>query len=299
MNIKISVIHPARNENTEIEETYKSMLSAGASEIFIYDDGSDVPLPQFSNTNIIRHDISKGPSVCRNLGGYAATGEVLVFADAHTRIDDLTSLARFSIDNNCVVIPSMTSLYGSGNVIGYSRNFVLKGQENELIGFDMYNQKPESRYSICTGNWGGFFIMPKSLFLHIGGWIDHHYWGYNDPSLILKNFFCGKHVVLDRDIIYKHKGKVKTGFGYPVKAVEPLLNLFHSYFVIFDKETFENHWLPKLEKSHKWMFNRGIDHISQQSIINEERYFKTVKIKDDDEFFKTFLNDNQNGKPYV
>ena len=295
--MNITAIHPARNENQEILPTVESMRSAGCNEVLVYDDGSDIPLDNIDGAKVFRNDVSKGPSVCRNLGGFQSSGDYLVFADAHTRIGSLAEVCEAAENNDAIVVPAMTSLYRSGKTIGYSRNFILKGKDEELIGFDMFNKRPDTRYTECTGNWGGFFVMTKKLFLDIDGWVDHQYWGYNDPSLILKAFFCDKKVILDRDTIYKHKGKVETGFGYPVKAIEPLLNIFHSYYVLFENHTFENYWLPKLQKTHKWMYDRGLEHISKKSIQEEEKRFKQKKKMSDDDFFHDFMKINRNGKP--
>lgn len=294
--MKISVIHPARNENDEIIPTVNSMLHAGANEVLVYDDGSDVPLQVQEGTRHFHHQSSLGPSVCRNLGANTATGDVLVFADAHTRINDLRALCAEAVNRNCIMVPAMQSLYGDSKTIGYGRNFVLKGQGNEVIDFDLSNTRPEKRYTLCGGNWGGFFIMPRSIFIRIGGWVNHSSWGHNDASLILKAWFCNVPTILDRDTIYKHKGKVKS-FGYPVTAVQPLLNLLHTYFVIFEEQTFQNHWLPLFELHKRWMLAQGLEHIAKPEVQAERIAFQRLKLRTDDEFFSTWIPEKgYNGK---
>lgn len=288
----ISVIHPARNEHEEIGATVKSMQMAGANEILVFDDGSDSALPVTAGTIHFRHDKSRGPSVCRNLGGKAARGDVLVFADAHTRIEDLTGICNEAQSRQCIMVPSMQSLYGSGTVTGYGRNFILKGKENELIGFDRQNSLPKSRYTFCGGNWGGFFIMPKTVFNRIEGWVNHGFWGYNDPSLILKAWFAGIPTILDRDTIYKHKGKVETKFGYPVKAIEPLFNVLQTYFTLFDEKTFQEHWLPLFERTHKWMLNKGLERLKDAQILRERLAFQRSKVRCDSHFFSEWITEH-------
>lgn len=286
--MKISVIHPARNENDEIAPTVKSMFDAGADEVLVYDDGSDVPLEVLEGTRHFRHQSSLGPSVCRNLGAHSATGDVLVFADAHTRIDDLRALCSEAVSRQCIMVPAMQTLYTENSTIGYGQNFVLKGSGNELIAFDQSNARPDSRYTLCGGNWGGFFIMPRPVYLRMGGWVNHSFWGYNDPSLILKAWFSGVPTILDRDTIYKHKGKIKS-FGYPVTAIQPLINLLQTYFVIFEEKTFLNHWLPLFEKHHHWMLSRGLEHLAKPEIKAEHAAFQLIKRLTDDEFFSKWI----------
>jgi hypothetical protein len=285
----ISVIHPARNENLEIEATVASMLAAGAGEVIVMDDGSDIPLPKLPGTVQVRHHRPQGPSVCRNQGARIAAGDVLVFADAHTRIADLHTLAEEAVRRQCIIVPAMQSLYGSGNVTGWSRNFITKGSSQELLGFDMANAKPKTRFTHCGGNWGGFFIMPRTVYDRIGGWVDHTYWGYNDPSLILKAWFCDVPVILDSEVIYKHKGKVKTGFGYPVKAEQPLINLLHTYTVLFDPATVQRHWLPLMQQHHRWMIPRAEAWAQSPTVHAERKAFQSLKRQPDAAFFEVFL----------
>jgi glycosyltransferase involved in cell wall biosynthesis len=297
--MKISVIIPGRNENEEIEATYNSFLENGCDEIIIYDDGSDTPLPVLAKAKNIRHEKTLGPSVCRNLGGKRATGDVLIFSDAHVRVEGIRNLCEFVYKEGIVGIPTMQSLYGSKDIRGYCRDFILKGNSNEMIGFSMNNAKPKvNRYAYSFGNWGGMFIMPKYVFDAIDGWIDHRYWGYNDPSLFAKCFFCNIDVVLDMDTFYKHKNKVKLGFGYPVTGKQPILNLFHSYFVIFDNSTFENYWLPLLKKEHAGTFDEAMEFLSRPEIVEEKNRFKKLKKQPDDNFFKVFLKQENNRSQY-
>jgi len=298
--MKVSVIIPGRNENGEIEQTYNSFVENGCEEIIIYDDGSDVELPQFPLADNIRHSVPLGPSVCRNLGGRKATGDVLIFSDAHVRVENIRELCQFVLDEGVVGIPRMLSLYNNEPVYGYCRDFVLSGKSNELFTLNTSNKKPEvDRYAYCYGNWGGLFVMSKNTFNKIDGWVDHKYWGYNDPSLIAKCFFCNIDTVLDMNLTYKHKGKVKSGFGYPVTAKQPLLNLFHSYYVIFDQSTFEGYWLPLLKKEHKHMYEEGLEYISSESIKEEAKRFKQLKKRSDDEFFNEFLKQDKNRTEYT
>jgi len=298
--MKVSVIIPGRNENEEITETYNSFVDNKCDEIIIFDDGSDVPLPELSLATNIRHPVSLGPSVCRNLGGRLATGDVLIFSDAHVRVENIRELCQFVLDENIVGIPRMQSLYGSGTIFGYCRDFILKGKSNELFGFNTNNRKPiTDRYAYCYGNWGGMFVMSKNVFQLIGGWVNHKYWGYNDPSLIAKCFFCNIDTVLDMDLVYKHKGKVKTGFGYPVSGKQPILNLFQTYYVIFEQSTFENYWLPLLKKEHRGSYDEGIQYISSESVKEESRAFKMLKKRSDDDFFNVFLKQDKNRTQYI
>lgn len=287
--MNISVIHPARNENAEITATVDSMIAAGADEVLVYDDGSDTPLEFDPRTRHFRHAQSLGPSVCRNLGGKASVGDVLVFADAHTRIDDLRPICEEALARQCIMVPSMQSLNGSGEATGYGRGFILKGKEGELLGFDKTSRRPVTRYSFCGGNWGGFFIMPRSVFDRIGGWVNHSFWGYNDPSLILKAWLCGVPTILDRDTIYKHKGKAKTGFGYPVPAAGPFTNALQTFYVLFDEQTFQGHWLPLFSKHHKWIVNRAMDHVMSEEIQAERAAFQGLKQLSDEMFFSSWI----------
>jgi len=182
----------------------------------------------------------------------------------------------------------MQSLYGSGDVTGHGRDFILKGKGNELIGFERADRAPPDgeRFMRAGGNWGGFFVMSRATYDRIGCWVDHQYWGYNDPSLILKAWLCGVDTICDSSVIYKHKGKVKGGFGYPVKALHPLLNLLHTYTTVFEDT---RRWGTLFMTHHKWMMKQGIEHVSTAEKAAERARFQSLRTRGDDEFFNVFL----------
>jgi glycosyltransferase involved in cell wall biosynthesis len=261
--------------------------------VIVYDDGSDVPLAaDEAITHLIRHESPKGPSVCRNLGAQRAMGDVLVFADAHTRTPDLREIAALALAQPVIVIPAMESLYPESlpAARGYGRNYILKGEGMELIGFDRSNAAPASRYVRAGGNWGGFFVMSRQTFERIGGWVDHAFWGYNDPSLILKAWLCGVDTICDTQALYqhKHKSKAKGGFGYPVKAVEPLLNVLHTYATVFETETLDG-FLALFDEHHRWMMKRGREWIARAETQAERARFQALRTRNDEAFFKEFL----------
>ena len=86
--------------------------------------------------------------------------------------------------------------------------------------------------------------------------------------------------------------------NYREKYLEFLKIDFPRIPFVDDEKTFENYWLPLLEKEHKWMFSKGLDHISTSDIRDEAKHFKTLKKRDDSDFFNIFLKMPNNRKEY-
>ncbi len=86
---KVSVIIPAYNEERFIGRTLLSILESGfPCELIVVDDGSTDRTPQIlesfgSRIRVIRHPINRGKGAAMASGIRAATGEIVVFCDAH------------------------------------------------------------------------------------------------------------------------------------------------------------------------------------------------------------------------
>jgi glycosyltransferase involved in cell wall biosynthesis len=122
MTAKLSIIIPAYNEESCIENCLKSLEKQTYKnrEIIVIDDGStDKTLEIIKNYQIlILHQDHKGPGVARNLGAKHSEGEMLVFVDA-----DMTFEENF--------LDELTKPIREGKTIGtFSKSEFVSNKEN-------------------------------------------------------------------------------------------------------------------------------------------------------------------------
>lgn len=85
----VSVIIPAYDEEAFIGTTVASILGSGfPCEVIVVDDGSTDRTPQIlegfgDRIRVIRHPVNRGKGAAMASGVRAATGEIVVFCDAH------------------------------------------------------------------------------------------------------------------------------------------------------------------------------------------------------------------------
>jgi glycosyltransferase involved in cell wall biosynthesis len=104
----ISVVLPSRNEPM-VCDTARWMLAAGADEVIIVDDCSsppvEVPADLLDKVVLVRNLEPRAPAYCRNLGGQTATGDIIVYSDAHVKPSEggIVRLALLAQESNTVV----------------------------------------------------------------------------------------------------------------------------------------------------------------------------------------------------
>src|SRR5436305_10100004 len=89
---RVSVVVVSRNEGAELEATVTNLLDtlpAPHRELIVVDDGSDDGSTDFLDALpeviVLRSD-GIGVARARNHGGFKASGDVIVFSDAHMRM---------------------------------------------------------------------------------------------------------------------------------------------------------------------------------------------------------------------
>ena len=111
---KVSVIIPAHNEGRFIEKTLESLKKNAASllEIIVVVNGSRDKTLEISRRyadKVIKFSKAIGPSAARNEGAKVATGEILVFLDADTRVSEnaVEEIAKNCVDKTVGVCSAM------------------------------------------------------------------------------------------------------------------------------------------------------------------------------------------------
>lgn len=171
--MKLSFIIPAHNEQAYLAETLGALRaamrvleSAGrptAHEVIVAADGctdGTVQIAQAAGATVVSHE-RRQIAATRNLGARAATGDVLVFVDADTRV---------SPD---VVTKLLDAI--AGGAIGGGASFRLDGPLPLYAKLLMPVLTTAFRLANLTG--GAFFFCTRAAFDQCGGWDEAYFAG--------------------------------------------------------------------------------------------------------------------------
>ena len=198
----VSIVIPAHNEEKWIADCLESVRrdSYPNKEVIVVDDGSTDStgeiLKRFRVT-VVRNKKPVGPSSARNIGVKEATGEIIVFLDAHCIVDDdqwIKKFLRFFRDPRV------------GAVAGY-----LKRKQSR-IGASLTFKVDTQQRLIKSAN----AAYRKAVFEQVCGFDPSLEWA-GDAILTYKVRRSGWKIVHSRDIEVLHAEKlwsIKRAFFY-------------------------------------------------------------------------------------
>jgi glycosyltransferase involved in cell wall biosynthesis len=228
----ISLILPSRNEGSDLAATIESGLHAGADEVIVIDDASIDGSAVGTGCRTIHFQQPMGPNVCRNVGAAAADGSVLVFADAHVRFEcDLKILALEALERQAILFPICRVMEGAH--IGYGGHWV-NGPQGPII---QWNPKvPTEPFTELTGLMGSVYVMPKTIFSHLGGFVQTPCWGYDEEGLSMKALACGVKMFLVREAVIFHRFRAVR--HYPAE-IYPVRNMILTLRILLEPASWE------------------------------------------------------------
>jgi glycosyltransferase involved in cell wall biosynthesis len=201
---KISVVIPAYNGGTQLDECLNALMRLGTapSEIIVVDDGStDGSIKRAAGHGVVRileTSGRQGPAAARNIGAQAATGDILFFLDADVCVhEDATErLAAVFAD------PTIDAVIGSYDDDPSSRDF-LSQYKNLMHCFVHQNARSDA-----STFWSGCGAIRREVFLEMSGF-DASYKrpAIEDIELGYRLCNAGRRILLDRDLRVKHLKK--------------------------------------------------------------------------------------------
>ena len=278
---RVSVVIPSRNEELT-QATVDSFKADGADEIIVIDDGQTIE--SIKDAVLLKTDKPQGPSFCRNLGAEKATGEVIIFSDAHVAVDKGTvqKLARLAVAKNTVVCATIKSLAGSG----------WKGYGGTLQAVDAGY---ESRYNLspgrdnCTSLIGSVYAVTKKVFDEIGAWPPTLSFGYNEQAFSMAVLFSGRMVWAARDAEAAHK--FKGHLGYHASQHDANKNRVIVHWLLFSDKEFELTWKPKFQKHLARAYDACLPLFTDSAWLAVRKHYQDRK-KITDERFYQILREN-------
>lgn len=214
--MKLSVVVIARNEGAELVRTVKNLRATlpPRSELLVVDDGSRgrVALPPRSGR--IFHARGLGVARARNYGAERASGDVLVFADAHIRVDEGWWRPLLDVLENPTAgaaSPAITHLPPTDHT-GYGLSF--KAPDLSVAWLPKKSDRPFPVPIIP----GCCLAMRRETFDAVGGWdsgLMHR--GGVDNELSVRMWTLGYDLYIHPAVICRHLFRAKSPYhvGWP------------------------------------------------------------------------------------
>ena len=232
-----SIVIPCRNEGGNVAMTVNSMLGVRTNqsfEIIIVDDGSEDGCCDFLEKTSMSgiKPLKKrglGSANARNVGADAASGDVLIFCDAHITVEDgwldrLLGLLRApEVDAAC---PAM-GVIGQPEVVGYGQTW-----DEELNV--RWMGRPDGVIPSPLAP-GACLAVKRAAFYDVGGFErGFQTWGHEDTELSLKLWLFNHPIYLEPDVTVLHL--FRPSHPYRVTMREYRYNLLRMAVSHFGRE---------------------------------------------------------------
>ena len=276
----ISVILITRNEGSELRLTVENLRDTlpGRSEVIIVDDGST----DGSTARYRRRIAADGLGVARarNLGAAHASGDLLVFADAHIRLDRgwWQPLAdALETPGVAAAAPAVTHLPAITDC-GYGLRFTGPDLDARWL-----RKRPVSAAAVPIVP-GCCVALRRRAFAAIRGWDDGlRHRGGTDNEMSVRLWLLGYEAVVVPDVAVRHL--FRTASPYPVGWPEYLHNRLRLAFAHLSPAR-----LAKVVRSlHRHeAFGEAMALLVENGISNRRREMMTLRKRTDDEYFERF-----------
>ena len=285
MKNKISVVVISRNEGQELKRTVENLddtLPPGA-EVLVIDDGSTdgsadrvatrrgrIKLYQVKNYGVAR---------ARNFGAREARGNVIVYADAHLRLDPLWWRPMMEVLEQPKVGGVAPAIVGYHNRrVGYGLTFT--GRQLEVRWLRRKPSCPVAAPIIP----GCCFATRRDVIETTGGWDDGQLQRGNiDNEGCVRFWMLGYELMIAPDTVVAHKFRKRSPYrvGWP----EFLFNRLRLAFVHFNGER-----LGRVVSGLRNYpgFGEALSLLAASDIAERRRELQVRRVYDDDWYCKRF-----------
>jgi glycosyltransferase involved in cell wall biosynthesis len=231
----ISVVVISRNEGSFLRRTVDNLLDTlpGDAEIIVVDDGStDRSADRLPRRVLLHRAKGLGVAKARNFGGKHASGDILIFADAHLGLDanwwrPLTE--QLEHPRVGAVAPGIAKWRDDGN---YGWGLRFKGPQME-VSWSRRKPKVPAAVPILPGC---CLAMRRDVFERAGGGWDSglHQRGNVDNEVSVRLWLLGYELLIVPDVLVRHRFRKTSPF--PVNWPQYLHNRLRLAFVHFSSE---------------------------------------------------------------
>ncbi|EIJ81314.1 hypothetical protein PB1_00165 [Bacillus methanolicus PB1] len=285
-NPVVSIIFPVKNEGENVKKTLDSLFSFETNypiEVIVVDDGSTDSccdfLTNYDKKNHVKLIQSNGIGAAnaRNLGAKNASGEFLIFCDAHLEFENMwiDQLIKCLVSGKTdAVIPAIGSI-GNPEFIGYGQTLKpnLRIKWNEI-------QNNLFETAVLPG---ACIAIPKAVFEDVGGFeTGFKTWGYEDIELSIKLWLFGYRCHVHPNVKILHL--FRKAHPYKVSYEDFSYNLLRLAF-----SHFNSFRIKKCKKMIMPDKSSTIESQVRKDGVKKQRAAYFLKRKyDDDWYFKKF-----------
>jgi glycosyltransferase involved in cell wall biosynthesis len=223
-NRLLSVVITAHNEGAEVLLTVEDVLQhAGCPvEVIVVDDsstdGSCDNLPE--GVKLVHNDGKRsGVAPSRNLGAAEATGEAILFLDAHMRVRPGAPalLMQLALEHRAVVTSCMGALYRDRGANGHARYRMESG----YVKAKWTGQRPKESLEPTTAWVAPGWVIPTQIFSTIGPWPSlMRNWGSTEIAMSVAANVAGIPIYTSREAVVWHRFRDKFPYsGVTTKIV--------------------------------------------------------------------------------
>lgn len=282
----ISIIFPAKNEGENVKTTLDSLFSVKTDypfeTIVINDKSTDnccdflQTYPQKEQVKLI-HTVGVGAASARNVGAENASGDYLIFCDAHLEFEDwwIDHLLQALLSEETDAVTPVIGAIGDPQFTGCGQSLTSKLRT-------IWNPKQNDLFETAVLP-GGCFAIKRTVFEDVGGFeTGFRTWGHEDVELSIKLWLFGYRCHVQPTVKVLHLFRKAHPYEVP----------HDHYYYNFLRMAFSHFNTARIQKCKKMIPYGKAKYIEEQVLqdgVRKQRevYFQKRKYHDD-WYFKKF-----------
>jgi glycosyltransferase involved in cell wall biosynthesis len=277
---RISVVVVTRNEGAELHRTVENLRDTlpGRSEVIIVDDGSTDGSTARYRKRLVANEF--GVARARNLGAAHATGDLLVFADAHIRLPKRwwTPLADLTGERRVGAVAPAIAQLGKDSGHGYGLRFTGPDLDARWL-----QEPPGGPVSVPILP-GCCLAFRRRVFDRIRGWdsgLRHR--GGTDNEMSVRLWLLGYEGMVTPEVCVRHLFRDVS--PYPVGWPQYLHNRLRLALTYFNPSR-----IAKVVRAlHRHdAFGDALELVLGSDITRRRRSLMARRKRSDDDYFQRF-----------
>jgi GT2 family glycosyltransferase len=292
--VQVSIVIAARDEDPQVLEATLAGLDATtrhlSTDIIVVDDGSLTPLNCGKRqVRLIRHQQALGACQARRVGAMVATGDVLVWIDAHMSFGENWLEQMLVHINPSVVLCSPFCTYDTRESMCWGADFVwsdtrdYRVQKIPGLGFRHRTETPDQPMVEVPMVIGACYMMQRDAYLQMGGFSPHFkIWGNEEQDMSARAWMSGMRIACATRARVGHLSR--QAFPYPVQFDHLEFNQMVMLRCLLERATLE-----RLEPQFHPLPPVVADWLAQTTYDPWRKATQRRRKISDAEFFRRFL----------